>query len=246
MIFTFKNIPINLSEKLVEEYLEIKKRHSMSDWGPSQLKGGRFAEAMLRIFQHLLGISITPFGTNIPNKDRILNAVKIHPSLDDHIRQKVAPLIRLLLDFRNNRDVAHLGGFNANSMDTLFVMTTATWILCELIRVYGGQSMDTAQKLVDSLSVKEYPVLMEFEGELFITRHNLNAEQEVLIFLYKNRKAGYNFLSSKTKDSNSSRFKKILEKMVAVKFIGSKANQYFIMPRGIERVEKERLLIYSN
>ena len=51
----------------------------------------------------------------------------------------------------DNRDVAHLGGFVANSMDALFVMTSATWIVCELVRVYGCYAMREAQKIVDAL-----------------------------------------------------------------------------------------------
>jgi hypothetical protein len=111
----------------------------MDDWGPGQLMGGRFAEAMLRVYQHLLGQPWTPFGTDIPaaQKTAITNAVTNSPAIDDQVRQKTVPLTRLLLDFRNNRDVAHLGGFDANSMDALFVMNSATWVLCELVRVHG-------------------------------------------------------------------------------------------------------------
>jgi hypothetical protein len=135
-------------------------------------------------------------------------------AIDVHVRRKTAPLLRLLLDFRNNRDVAHLGGFDANSMDALFVMTSATWILCELVRVYGGYVMREAQKIVDALSVKEYPVIMERDGELFITQHDLNAKQEVLVLLTKNASAPGEFLHEKSGDSNKSRFQRKLREMV--------------------------------
>src|SRR5579885_1919739 len=143
MTLLITGIPTVLSEKLIEEYLEIKKRFAMNDWGPGQLKGGRFAEVVLRIYQHLLGETVTAFGTDIrpQDKTRILNAVESRGAIDDHVRQKTVPLTRLLLDFRNNRDAAHLGGFDANSMDALFVMTSATWMVCELVRVYGGYEM---------------------------------------------------------------------------------------------------------
>jgi hypothetical protein len=55
MSLVISGIPASLNEKLIEEYLDLKKRFSMNDWGPGQLKGGRFAEVLLRIFQHLLG-----------------------------------------------------------------------------------------------------------------------------------------------------------------------------------------------
>jgi len=248
MTIAISGIPDALSAKLVEEYLDIKKHFATNDWGPGQLKGGRFAEVTLRIYQHLLGETVTPFGTDIVprEKTRILNATESAGTIDLHIRQKTVPLVRLLLDFRNNRDVAHLGGFDANSMDTLFVMTSATWMICEIVRVYGGYPMREAQKIVDALSVKEYPVIMEREGELFIARHDLGAKQEVLVLLTKNASATAEFLHAKSGDSNKSRFQRNLSEMVADKFIGRAANgEYFIMPRGQALVTKNSLLTYK-
>src|SRR5947209_5847427 len=154
MTLLISGIPLELTTRLIEEYVEIKKHFAMNDWGPGQLKGGRFAEVVLRIYQNLLGEAVTPFGGDIPpaEKTKILNKTQSAGAIDDHVRQKTVILVRLLLDFRNNRDVAHLGGFDANAMDTLFVMTSATWILCELVRVYGSYAMSEAQDIVDGLS----------------------------------------------------------------------------------------------
>ena len=200
MALSIGGVPTELSTRLIEEYLEIKKRFVMNDWGPGQLKGGRFAEVVLHIYQHLLGQTVTPFGTDIPaaEKTRILNTLQSAGTIDAHIRQKTVPLVRLLLDFRNNRDAAHLGGFDANSMDTLFVVTSATWILCELVRVYGGYAMHEAQQIVDGLSAKEYPVIIERRGELFIAHHDLRPKQEVLVLLTRNASATAGFQSDIT------------------------------------------------
>jgi hypothetical protein len=249
MTLSIGGIPPELGAKLIEEYVDIKKHFAMNDWGPGQLKGGRFAEVVLRIYQHILGEVVTPFGTDIPaaEKTKILNTVQSAGAIDAHVRQKTVPLVRLLLDFRNNRDVAHLGGFDANSMDTLFVMTSATWILCELIRVYGGFAMSKAQDIVDGLSAKEYPVIMERNGELFITRHDLGAKDEVLVLLTRNASATSAFLETKTGDSNKSRFRRNLKEMVADKLIGSAADgDYFIMPRGQALVAQKSLLSYKS
>jgi hypothetical protein len=247
MTITIAGMPTALSAKLIEEYLDIKKHFATNDWGPGQLKGGRFAEVMLRIYQHLLGEPMTPFGTDVVPREkmRILHTVESTGTIDSHVRQKTVPLVRLLLDFRNNRDVAHLGGFDANSMDALFVMTSATWMMCELVRVYGGYAMREAQKIVEALSVKEYPVVMERDGELFITRHDLKAMEEVLVLLTKNASASAELLQEKAGDSNKSRFQVTLRGMVAGKFIGKAANgEYFMMPRGQALVTKKSLLTY--
>ena len=248
MTLIISGIPSGLSTKLIDEYLDIKKHFAMNDWGPGQLKGGRFAEVVLRIYQHIQGEAVTPFGTDIPaaEKTRILNAVQNASAIDAHVRQKTVPLVRLLLDFRNNRDVAHLGGFDANSMDTLFVMTSATWILCELVRVYGGFAMSQAQEIVDGLSAKDYPVIIERNGELFIARHDLSAKQEVLVLLTRNTSASSEFLETKTSDSNKSRFRRNLREMADEKLIGMATNgHYFIMPRGQSLVTKKSLLSYK-
>ena len=103
--------------------------------------------------------------------------------------------------------------------------------------------MHEAQKIVDSLSVKEYPVIMERAGELFIIHHDLAPKHEVLILLTKNASATAEFLHSKAGDK--SRFERNLREMVAGKFIGQAANgEYFIMPRGQALVTKKSLLTY--
>jgi hypothetical protein len=231
MILLISGIPSQISTALIEEYLEIKKRFAMNDWGPGQLKGGRFAEAVLRAYQYLLGDAVTPFGTDIvaAEKNRIMNRVQSAGALDEHVRQKTVPLVRLLLDFRNNRDVAHLGGFDANGMDTIFVMTSATWILCEFVRVYGGYAMSDAQEIVDGLSVKEY----------------LDAKQEVLVWLMRSASAPSSVLEIKVRDSNKSRVRRKIKEMVADKLIGLTASgDYFIMPRGQALVTTNSLLQY--
>jgi hypothetical protein len=247
MTLAINGLPSLVSESLVEEYLEIKRHFATNDWGPGQLRGGRFAEVVLRAYQHLLGDTVTPFGRDIvaAEKTRIMNNVLSAGTIDEHVRQKTVPLVRLLLDFRNNRDVAHLGGFDANSTDTLFVMTCATWILCEFIRVYGGYPMDRAQEIVDGLAVKEYPVIIERNGELFIARHDLGAKEEVLVWLMKNPSATGSVLEDKVGDSNKSRVRRKLKEMVDDKLIGLAANgDYFIMPRGLAVVAADSLLQY--
>ena len=241
-----KTIPENLEEKLFEEYTEIKRRFQLNDSGPSQLNGDRFTEAVLRIFQHLLGMAVTPFGTDIDakNKISIINKVTSDAKIDEHIRQKITVLTKLLLDFRNNRDVAHLGGFSANIIDASFVLSCAKWMVAELVRVYGNYSMDGAQKIIDQMGVPNYPVLFDIEGEKFITRSNLKGNDEVLILLCQ-EKRDFNFLFSKTKDGNKSRFSKTLDSMVSEKLIALKDGFYHLLPNGIKLIHTKDLLSHK-
>ncbi len=238
-----KAIPDNLEDRLLEEYTEIKRRFQLNDCRPAQLNGGRFAEAVLRIFQHLLGIPITPFGEDIKAADKttIINKVTNDAVIDEHIRQKVTVLTKLLLDFRNNRDVAHLGGFSANKIDASFIMSCSNWIFAEFVRVYGNYTMDASQKLIDKIAIPNYPVIFDIEGEEFIARDDLTVKQEVLV-LVSAQKRDLDFLFSKTKDDNRSRFNKTVASMVSDKFIALKDGFYHLLPIGIQEIQKKNLL----
>ena len=238
-----KTIPDDLEERLFEEYTEIKRRFQLNDCGPAQLNGGRFAEAVLRIFQHLLSMPITPFGEDIkaPEKTSILNKVTNDANIDEHIRQKVTSLTKLLLDFRNNRDVAHLGGFVANKIDASFVLACSNWMVAEFIRVYGNYSMDDAQQMIDKIAIPNYPVIFEIEGEEFISRDDLTVKQEILVLLCK-QKRGIDFLFSKTKDGNRSRFNGTVALMEKEKFIALKDGFYHLLPNGIKEIQTKNLL----
>lgn len=241
-----KTIPSNLEDKLFEEYAEIKRRFQLNDCGPSQLNGGRFAESVLRIFQHLLGITVTPTGKEIKAQEKtsIINKVTNNPNIDEHIRQKVTVLTKMLLDFRNNRDVAHLGGFSANKIDASFVLSCANWTVAEFIRVYGNYSMDDAQKIVDKIAVPNHPVIFDIEGEKFITRNDLTVKQEILILLC-GQKRDFEFLFSKTKDNNKSRFNKTITSMCSKKFIALKDGFHHLLPNGIKEIQDKNLLNHS-
>jgi len=238
-----KTIPDILEDKLFVEYGEIKRRIQLNDCGSSQLNSGRLAEVVLRIFQHLLGLTVTPFGEDIKPADKtaIINKVTNDAGIDDHIRQKVTVLVKLLLDFRNNRDIAHLGGFSANKIDASFVLSCANWVVAELVRVYGNYSMEDAQKIIEDIAIPNYPVVFGIEGEDFIARSDLKVKQEVLVLLCK-QKRDFVFLFSKTKDGNRSRFGGTLESMQSDKLIALKDGFYHLLPSGIKEIQSKNLL----
>ena len=45
------------------------------------------------------------------------------------------------------------------------MVVAADWIVCELIRVYHGLSLEEAQDLVDAISVKNIPAIWEVAGK---------------------------------------------------------------------------------
>ncbi|MDE2116576.1 MAG: hypothetical protein KGI79_01755, partial [Patescibacteria group bacterium] len=87
--------------------------------------------------------------------------------------------------------------------------------------IYGGffhalEKPSTAQKMIDRIAIPNYPVIFDIEGEEFIARDDLTVRQEILV-LSSAEKRNLDFLFSKTKDDNKSRFNKTVASMVAEK-----------------------------
>src|SRR5688500_11423004 len=65
------NTPSKFRKRIVESYLEIKRRHREAALGTSLdsagLSAGKFCESVIRLLQHQLTGTSVPFGTHIAN-----------------------------------------------------------------------------------------------------------------------------------------------------------------------------------
>ena len=59
--------PIDLVDALIDSYIEIKKNFIINKWEPSELNGGKFVEASVRMMQFACYGTYTPIGTSIRN-----------------------------------------------------------------------------------------------------------------------------------------------------------------------------------
>jgi len=67
-----------------------------------------------------------------------------------------------LYEFRNNRDVGHVGGdVDANHMDAACVLGMSRWILAELVRVFHNLPPEEAAEVVESLTTRESAAIWE-------------------------------------------------------------------------------------
>jgi hypothetical protein len=90
-----------------------------------------------------------------------------------------------LYTLRNKRGIGHLGGdVEANKVDLKTAVQVADWIVCELIRIYYKVSIEDAQSLVDSLTMKEIPDIWEVNGKKRVLKEGLDNKQKTLMLLY--------------------------------------------------------------
>ena len=235
-------LPKEIVSRLLDEYQEIKQQFAFRKFRPSELNGGRFAECILRLIQHLDNPPYTPLGTTLPNTDGIIRRVEGNTGLHDSLRFFIPRLSRIMLDVRNRRDVAHLGGdVNPNHADSVFVSHTADWILTELIRVYYQCSIEAARKIADSLNEAQIPLIADIDGFIRVQNTSLDVKSKCLAILYyknpaKQRDAD---LLKWTKYANSTRFKKdVLGNLDAEALIHCENGFCSLLPKGIAFTEK--------
>lgn len=234
-------IPGDIVTNTLDEYQHIKQQFFLRKFQPSELNGARFGECVLRLLEHVDTGTHTPFGTPLKS-EQIIRHVENNTNVQDTLRFFVPRLTRVILDVRNRRDVAHVGGaVNPNYSDTLFVVQASDWILTELVRLFHTSSIDEAQRIVDSINEARIPIVAEVDGFIRVQNTDLDARERALVVLYYKRptKIKDGQLATWIKYKNPSRFKTaILEKLDAEALIHYEAGFCSLLPKGISYVEK--------
>lgn len=244
-------LPSALVDELLEEFEELRRRFLLSDWGPGELNGGRFGEVVLRLFEWMMDEEgkYTPLGTQL-KRTEITNRVQNNSDLPDGVRFHVRLCTDLLLDVRNKRDVGHLGvpDLDVNRMDSELVLRLCSWVLAELIREFGGEDPETAQQLVDKLSVEQVPWIEEVDGNLLVLATELPADDRTLLALHHAHPSSLPIseLRAQVRYKNSTEFKtKVLAALEKPLFVYVKDGAATITSNGIKEIEKKMVDLRS-
>jgi hypothetical protein len=234
-------IPEDITENLLKEYLHIRQQFFLRRFQPSELNGARFCECVLRILEHLSLGAYTPFGRHL-NSDQIIRTVENNTALPDTIRIFIPRLIRVVLDVRNKRDVAHVGGeVSPNYSDSLLIVHSTDWILTELVRHFHTCSISEAQRMVESINETRIPIVVEVDGFVRVQNTKLETKTKALVVLYFKYpvKVLDGDLVRWTKYTNPSRFKReILPQLDADALIHYDGGYCTLLPKGRVFVEQ--------
>lgn len=235
-------LPSDLVDELLDEFAELRRRFLLRDWGPAELNGGRFAEAVLRVFEWMMDQKHTPLGTQL-DRTKIMNRAKDNTVLPDGFRFQVRLCTDLLLDIRNKRDVGHLStpDIDVNRMDSELVLRLCSWVLAEMVRHFGGSDPETAQSVIDKISVEQVPWIEEVDGDLLVLATELPADDRTLLALHHAHPSSLpiNELRAQVRYQNSTEFKtKVLAKLVKPLLIHVKNGAATITSKGIKEIEK--------
>lgn len=234
------SLPNELSKNLVEEFQKLHEQYFLGKWQVSQLNGGRFGEAVLRIIQLKDQTTYTPIGTQLPAKETIVSHAKNNTSIPKSLRLYVAEATCLIMDCRNDRDVAHLGSIDVNPMDATFVINTANWILAEIIRIEGHTTPELAQNEITKIIERRVPIVENIGGRLKVLNPNLTERNKVLVCLYQKypEKVNEEKLSQWIKPANRTRFRLYLRTLDKEGLLDYSGEEAVLTRLGLLRVEK--------
>lgn len=235
-----KSLPPKLVDALQNEFQKIHQQFFLGRWEPSQLDGGRFAEIILRIIEYKNGGSFTSIGRRI-NRKVIVNSARGNGAIPESLRLQIMTIAGLILDFRNDRDVAHVGTIKVNGMDSSFVIHASNWVMAELVRLETGLKPEEAQAEIDKLIERKVPIVEDFGGRLKCSSPKLKTPEEILVLCngkYPKRVAD-DELFEWVREQNKSRFKEYyLRRLDKKGLIDYHDGTVILTRRGLAFVEK--------
>lgn len=180
-------VPANLVAETLDAFGEAKRRFHLGDYRPQAVDGGRFSEAVGRIFQWATTGTYTPLGSStFKMETAIKQAESSAPSATatDSMRLHVPRAVRVIYDVRNKRNTAHLrDGIDPNIQDASLVVANMSWVMAELVRHFHNVSPADAQRLIEKLVNREVPMIQEFDGFPRILK-DVPASDHFLVVLY--------------------------------------------------------------
>ena len=187
------NLSKDFRAKIISSYIDLKKRVFEAQYDAAGISAGKFCESVLRLLQQEINNNYIPFGKPIPNMADECRKLVASPKTSsiESIRIIIPRALIFLYTLRNKRGIGHIGGdVDANKIDLATIVTTADWIICELIRIYHKLSLEEAQDIIDGLSFKSIPTIWEIAGKKRVLKPDLSAQEKTLLLLYSETDLG--------------------------------------------------------
>jgi hypothetical protein len=233
------NLPDDLVTALQTEFQKLHQQYFLGKWEPAQLNGGRFGEAVLRIVEYKDTNTFTPIGTQLSRK-QIVNHVAQNTGLPKSLRIQTPLLAELIMDFRNDRNVGHLGKIDVNEMDSNFVLNASNWIVAEFIRLETQMSPADAQAEIQKIIERKVPIVEEIGGRLKCLNPKIDAKIKAVIFCYQKypERISLDVLVDWTEYTNKGVLRKQLQGLNKDSILDFRNDSAQLTRRGIEWVEK--------
>jgi len=243
------NVPKVFRGRLIKAYMELKKNVAESRHDAAGMAIGKLCEAALRFLQSKVLGTFTPFGQQIPNYADECRKLVTSPQTNGNESERIV-LPRALVfmyTMRSKRGIGHVGGdVDANAIDIATMARCSDWVICELIRVNHGLSLEEAQDIVDGLAVRQIPMIWEVGGKKRIMKEGLQAKDQALLLLYASPESTIlvEDICDWIEYSNLAVFKsKVMTPLHKLRLLefDKEADTVILSPKGVEYTEKNLL-----
>ena len=238
------SVPKIFRKRLIDSYLSLKKNCLETRYDAAGMAAGKVCEVALRLLQEKILGTYTPFGTKIANYPDECRKLIVGPSArgTESERVIIPRALVFLYTMRNKRGIGHVGGdVDANAIDIATMARAADWIICELIRINHGLSLEEAQDIVDSISVRQLPSVWEVAGKKRVIKDGLKAKDQALLLLYSSVDSSVLIedLCEWIEYSNPSTFKRMIVGLHKERYLefDKEAESITLSPKGTAYVE---------
>ncbi len=180
-------IPSGLRDPLLDEYQTIVQNYLEQRWLPSELHGGRFGEIVYTILDGQAKKTYAPKPAKPANFADACKKLENNKLLyvPRSFQILIPRMLPALYEVRNNRNVGHVGGdVDPNHMDAVMVLSTANWIMAELVRFFHQLTTAEAQQVVDTLVEVRIPVVWsDGSGVKRVLNPELKLHEQILLLV---------------------------------------------------------------
>lgn len=183
----YKKFPQLHVNAALKHLFDATKKYQKSDWEVSTLKIGKFVEAALKMIYVHCG-QILPPSRRFSVASIVINLGKLS-GFSDTLRLLIPRACVFIYDIASNRGARHdPDEINPNKMDASIALSTASWILAELLRFSDSASStpESTIDLVEGLVEKKYPYFENIDGRTYINFRNLSPRDAALLILNVN------------------------------------------------------------
>jgi len=178
-----QKFPPGKADEIIDFYKALRREAHIDALDDCLVSGGKFVEAVLKCLHYVrTGDEVD----SIKAEEEIKALESAAPSLMSGSERLMIPrALRLIYGLRNKRGGAHNTSFDPLKMDCAMLVAVASWVMEELTRHYLVNDENAAKALIESLLVKDIPLVEEIEGDRLILRPGLSARVQLEILLYR-------------------------------------------------------------
>ena len=173
------HIEVSITHDLIQTYEELLSKHRSRDLEGALTKAGRFVEHTLRAIEYLR-TSKTP--TEIKSVQQTIKQLENQTALPESLRLLIPRVVGMIYSLRSKRDAVHVKVIDPIQIDVSLVVSAASWVIAELIRLYHVSDEKDVVSAMNVLSRTAIPMIEAIDGEVFVGK-KVPAAMEMLLLL---------------------------------------------------------------